>query len=112
MRRTIGKWSLPQPLDVQEADEWIAIPRISRVIPFGYEVDSNNEKILQPIQLELDYMEQAKKHIAQYSYRQVANWLTSKTGRQISHVRRIAEVAQDAIETAKAIEEERVGAKA
>jgi hypothetical protein len=67
----------------------------------------------------------------QKEWRQVANWLTTKTGRQISHIglrkrllherqrknkartlKRWSEYAQKAIEKAKAIEEGRIGAKA
>ena len=131
MRKSIGRWKLPQPLDIQEDNEWLPVPKIARVIPFGYELDKDNENLLQPISFELDCLDAAKDHIKQYSYRQVANWLTSKTGRTISHVglmkrikngkqnqnkvrtlRRIAEVAQDAIQTAQGIEEKRIGAKA
>jgi len=131
MRKSIGRWKLPQPLDIQEDNEWLPVPKIARVIPFGYELDKDNESLLQPISFELDCLDAAKDHIKQYSYRQVANWLTNKTGRTISHVglmkrikngkqnqnkvrtlRRIAEVAQDAIQTAQGIEEKRIGAKA
>ena len=83
------------------------------------------------LELELEAIELARKYIKQYSYREIANWLTKKTGREISHVglrkrlmheqqrknkartlRKWSEYAQKAIEKAKAIEESRVGAKA
>ena len=35
--------------------------------------------------LELEALELAKRHLQQYSYRDVANWLTKQTGRSISH---------------------------
>ena len=41
---------------------------------------------MQPVKLELDLLEQARAYIKQYSYRQVANWLTKNSGREISHV--------------------------
>lgn len=41
--------------------------------------------MLQPIPLELEALELAKRHLQQYSYRDVANWLTKQTGRSISH---------------------------
>lgn len=66
--------------------EWKPIPRVSRVIPFGYEVDPEDEDILLPIPLELEALEKAKKHIKNFSYREVAQWLTAVTGRPISHV--------------------------
>ena len=73
----------------------------------------------------------ARKYIKQYSDREVANWLTTKTGREISHVglrkrlinekqredqartrRKWAAYAEKAIEKAKAIEEKTTGARA
>lgn len=84
--RGVGKWSLPQPIDVQEDNEWISLPRISRTVPFGYEIDEEDGRILRPIKIELDLLETAKKHLKVYSYREVANWLSTQSGRQISHV--------------------------
>ena len=66
--------------------KWVAIPRISRVIPFGYEVDPNNPNTLLPVPIELEALEAAKKHIKRFSYRDVANWITAVTGRSISHM--------------------------
>lgn len=66
--------------------EWKPIPRISRVIPFGYEVDPNDPNVLNPIPLELEALKQARKHVNRFSYRDVANWITAVTGRSISHV--------------------------
>ena len=73
----------------------------------------------------------ARKYVNQYSYRQVANWITKKTGREISHVglrkrlmherqrknqartlRKWSEYAEKAIQKAKKIEEGRIGARA
>ena len=83
-----------------------------------------------PIDHELDMLEQAKKYIKQYSYREVANWLTRNTGRSISHVglkkrldnerqrknkagslRKWADYAKKAIAKAEEIENNRIGAK-
>ena len=38
MNRSLGKWKLPQPTDIkdEEGKEWSKIPRISRIVPFGY----------------------------------------------------------------------------
>jgi len=130
-KRTTGEWVLPQPLDIKDKNEWIAIPRIARTIPFGYSVDPDNEHILRPIPRELDALEKAKQHLKQYSYRQVANWLSTFTDRYISHIglmKRVrreqkrknkartlriwSEYAEKAIQAAKQIEEERSGARA
>ena len=133
MDRSIGKWKLPQPTDLkdEEQKEWIQIPRIARIIPFGYKVNETDKELLDPIPYELEALELARKYIKQYSLRQVANWLTTKTGRDISHIglrkrllherqrknkartlKRWSEYAEKAIQKAKAIEESRVGAKA
>ena len=79
----LGVFVLPQP-DVKV--EYVKIPRLSRTIPFGYIVDSEDDGWLVPIPLELEALEKAKKYLKQYSSRQVAAWLTTVTGREISHV--------------------------
>tara|TARA_R100000700_G_scaffold16998_1_gene23246 strand:+ start:209 stop:628 length:420 start_codon:yes stop_codon:yes gene_type:complete len=128
--RSLGKWKLPQPTDLKDDNEWISIPRIARTVPFGYELDPEDNNLLKPIKIELDLLEQARKYIKQYSYRQVANWLSKNSGRDISHVglmkrlknerqrqnqaislRRWADYAQKAIQKAEEIEESRTGAK-
>ena len=129
--RSIGTCELPQPTDLKENDEWIKIPRIARTVPFGYIQDEQEPETLNPITDELDKLEMARKYVKQYSYRQVANWLSKQTGRYISHVglrkrlqnekrrknqarslRKWAEYAEAAISKAKEIEQERTGAKA
>ena len=128
--RSLGKWVLPQPTDLKDDNEWMPIPRIARTIPFGYELDPEDKNLLKPIKIELDLLEQARKYIKQYSYREVANWLSKNSGRDISHVglmkrlknerqrqnkaislRRWADYAQKAIQKAEEIEESRTGAK-
>jgi hypothetical protein len=74
---------LPQPKD---AKEYLKIPRLSRSCPFGYTIDEAEPDWLQPVPLELAAMEKARKYLKQYSYRQVAAWLTKVTGRYMSHV--------------------------
>lgn len=131
MTKPLQKWKLPQPTDIKEGNEWLPIPRISRTIPFGYEVDPDDPDVLLPIEHELNMLEQAKKYLKQYSYREVANWLTRNTGRDISHVglrkrlenekqrknkaaslRRWAKYAEKTIAKAKEIDNKRLGAKA
>ena len=133
MDRSLGKWKLPQPTDLkdEEEKEWIQIPRIARTIPFGYVINKEDSELLDPVPYELEALDLARKHVKQFSYREVANWLTTKTGRNISHVglrkrlmheqqrknkartlKRWSEYAEKAIQKAKAIEEERIGAKA
>ena len=133
MDRSLGKWKLPQPTDLkdEEQKEWIQIPRIARTIPFGYKINEEDSELLDPIPYELEAIELARKYVNQYSYRQVANWLTKKTGRDISHtglrkrliherhrknkartLRKWSEYAEKAIQKAKEIEEGRTGARA
>ena len=80
----LGFWTLPKP-DI-EIKNWSRIPRVARTIPFGYKPDPEDPDFLLPLSEELEALEQAKKHLRQYSYREVANWLTKETGRYISHV--------------------------
>ena len=130
MTRSLGRWELPQPLDIKDETEWIPIPRIARTIPFGYIQDEKDPDLLQPVQQELDKLEMARDYLKQYSFREVANWLSTQTGRYISHVglrkrvenerqrknqarsiRKWAEYAEKAITKTKEIETQRTGAK-
>ena len=83
-RKSLGYWTLPKP-DVK-VKEWVRIPRVARTVPFGYEEDAEDSDFLLPIKEELDALEQSKQHLIQYSYREVANWLSKETGRYISHM--------------------------
>ena len=131
MTKPLKQWKLPQPTDIKQDNEWIPIPRISRTIPFGYDVDPDDPDVLLPNEHQLDMLMKAQKYLKQYSYREVANWLTRNTGRSISHVglrkrldnerrrknksgslRRWADYAKKAIAKAEEIERNRIGAKA
>ena len=79
----LGVFILPQPKD---AKEYVKIPRLGRTIPFGYVADETDDGWLIPVPLEIEALEKAKKHLKQYSLRQVSAWLTTVTGREISHV--------------------------
>lgn len=131
MTTKTGTWKLPQPTDIKEDNEWVAIPRVARTVPFGYMEDPDDKMVLLPIPNELDLLEKAKEYLKQYSYREVANWLTRNTGRYISHVglrkrlenerrrknqagslRRWADYAKKAIAKAEELEQKRLDAKA
>ena len=128
--RELGKWKLPQPLDLHDETEWLPIPRIARTVPFGYELDSADDSMLLPIKQELDLLHKAKSLVKQYSYREVALWLTKNSGRHISHVglmkrltneqrhkkqatslRKWADYAKKALAKAEKIETQRTGAR-
>ena len=58
--------------------------RVARTIPYGYKVNEEDDKMLDPIPEELEAIEQAKQYIKSCSYREVAGWMQRKTGRYIS----------------------------
>ena len=100
-------------------------------MPFGYRQDPEDDDILLPIPEELEALEEAKKYLKQYSYRDVANWLSEKSARYISHVglmkrvklerkrkaeastqRYYAERYKEAAAKAETLERNRIGARA
>ena len=84
--RDLGFWELPRPLKGKEK-EWHVVARVTnRQVPFGYRVHPDNDRLLEPITEELEALEVAKRHLKQYSYREVAIWLSKTTGRYISHM--------------------------
>lgn len=81
--RDLGAWILPQPV---VEHKWVDIPRLVwGKAPFGYKLEHPDDAVYKPIPLELEALEQAKKHLKRYGSRVVANWLTKQTGRYISH---------------------------
>ena len=84
--RDLGFWELPKPFKGKQK-EWHVIARVTlRQVPFGYRIHPEDEKLLDPIPEELEALELAKRHLKQYSYREVAQWLSKTTGRYISHM--------------------------
>ena len=84
--RTTKDWKLPVPEETDDGFDWQPVVRVGRVIPFGYEQDPKDKDILLPIIEQLNLLEKAKKYLKQYSYRDVANWLSEQSGRYISYV--------------------------
>jgi len=128
--RSAGKWILPQPPEAIADEDFLPIPRIARTIPFGYKEDPSDNDMLLPVPRELRALEKAKEYLKQYSYREVANWLTKQTDRSISHMglkkrieseqsnkrrsstlREWARRYEKAITTAEILERSRVGAR-
>ena len=126
----VGYFKMPDPVGLKDDNEWLTIPRISRTIPFGYKVHKEDEDILVPIVEELEALELAKDYLKEYSYREVAGWLSDRTGREISHIglrKRIQKEKQrkskattyktwlknyqKALEKLEEIESKRIGAK-
>ena len=126
--RDLGFWELPRPLKGKER-EWHVIARVSnRQVPFGYIVHPDNDRLLLPVIEELEALELAKRHLKQYSYREVALWLSKTTGRYISHMglhkrikieqkrkksaaikRKLAKRLEETLSQIKKLEEGRVG---
>ena len=128
--KTDKDWKLPMPEETDEGFNWQPVVRIGRTVPFGYEKDLTDLDILQPVVEELELLERAKKYLKQYSYRDVANWLSEQSGRYISHVglmkrvkleqkrkkqasnqRYLAERYKEALQKAERLEE-RIGGRA
>ena len=84
--KTNRNWTLPKPEETEDGYNWKPVVRVGRTIPFGYRQSEEDRDLLLPIIEELELLEKAKKFIRQYSYRQVANWLSTQSGRNISHV--------------------------
>ena len=76
------------------------IKRKARTIPFGYKLAEDTDYI-EPIESELEALEEAKKFLKTCSYREVAIWLTRKTGRYISYVGLRKRVTRDTAAKAK-----------
>lgn len=77
---------IPTPDETEDGYIFYPIVRVSRVVPFGYMQDPEDPDMLLPVEKELLLFEEAKKHLKQYSLRDVAAWLSAKSGRYISHV--------------------------
>ena len=82
--KDLGFWVLPKP--DMFVRKWRRISRVSRTVPCGYKVDETDTDFLLPVEIELQALDKAKEHLKQYSYREVATWLSKQTGRYISHV--------------------------
>lgn len=55
-------------------------------VPFGYEIDAHDPKLLKPIPEQLDALEQAIQYLKTSPLREVARWLSARTGRSITHM--------------------------
>ena len=84
--KTNKTWKLPKPVEIGGEYEWRPVVRVGTHVPFGYRQDPDDCDILLPIPEELELFEKAKKFLKQYSYREVAAWLSTQSKRYISHV--------------------------
>ena len=59
--------------------------RVSRIIPFGYEVSEENDKLLIEIPEHMELLKKAKKFIEDHcSYKETAEWLSHHSGKKIT----------------------------
>lgn len=79
------KMRIPVPEIDEDSVEFFPIVRLGHFEPFGYRKDPDDPLMLLPIPHELLLLEQAKKHLKRFSLRDVAAWLSSESGRKISH---------------------------
>jgi hypothetical protein len=130
MVKILTEFKLPKPTYNDDGLVYIPVVRVGRIVPFGYSQDPSDKDILLPIEHELDLLERAKTFLKQYSYRDVAAWLTQQSGRSISHVglrtrvnserqrtqesanyRNLARCYEEACAKAKHIEERTLGSR-
>ena len=83
MGKITKTWRLPRPSIINKKKVWFPVVRVGYSIPFGYYQDPEDPDILIPIEEELELYEQAKKHLKKYTYKDVAAWLTTRSGRSI-----------------------------
>ena len=121
------------PAPDRKDGEYIFYPicRVGRIVPFGYVESDDDPNILLPVEHELLLLEEAKHHLKRYSLRDVAAWLSHKSGRSISHTglktrveaeqrqakqyidsRRLALKLQEVYLKARELEETRLGRRA
>ena len=85
MKKIYKTWKLPAPKQGEEF-EWRKVVRVGRLVPFGYRQHPEDCDILLPIPEQLELFEKAKEFLKRYSYREVSAWLSTQSGRYISHV--------------------------
>ena len=126
--KTNKTWKLPKPVEIGGEYEWRPVVRVGTHVPFGYRQDPDDCDILLPIPEELELFEKAKKFLKQYSYREVAAWLSTQSERYISHVglykrvkieqqrkneastqRYLAQRYKEALQKAEKLETQRIG---
>jgi len=83
MSRVNKTWRLPKPTVLNKKKVWFPVVRIGYSVPFGYYEDPEDKDILIPIPEGLELYELAKKHLKNYTYKDVAAWLTTRSGRKI-----------------------------
>ena len=84
--KTNKTWTLPKPEVIGGEYVWKPVVRVGRHVPFGYRQDPDDCDILLPIPEGLELFEKAKEFLKYYSYREVSAWLSTQSGRYISHV--------------------------
>lgn len=84
-RKKTELFRIPTPDKTENGYKFYPIIRMGRIEPFGYKRDPEDQERLLPVPEELILLEMAKEHLKNYSLRDVAAWLSEKSGRKISH---------------------------
>lgn len=127
-------WGLPKPKKIEGKYQWMTIvsPRGfgARSDPWGYDRSEEDPDLLIPDEKALELLEEAKKLLKKYERKEVAEWLSVKSGRKItpqgladrirleqnyrrraSQQRHYQRVAEEAAKKAEALER-KIGGKA
>jgi len=91
MSRVNKSWRLPKPTILNKKKVWFPVVRIGYSVPFGYYEDPEDKDILIPIPEELELYELAKKHLKNYTYKDVAAWLTTRSEEKLVLLRYMKE---------------------
>ena len=89
--RSMGKIptkNVREPLPAAHENGYAPVIRVTSTIPWGYEKDPDDDQVLLPIPDQLDLLARAMKYLktGKYSYEEIANWLSTRSGRYISKV--------------------------
>lgn len=102
---------IPSPDKTDSGYKFHTIVRIGRIVPFGYMQDPNDPEVLLPIEEELLLLEAAKEHLKNYSLRDVAAWISQKSGRSISHVGLYKRIKAEQIRAKEYLDSKRLAKK-
>lgn len=81
----------PAFVNIRQFDRWkrlllgLPVPIVRQYIPWGYDKDVNNPKMLIPDINALRLLVDAREYTRQCPFTQVATWIGGETGRPLSH---------------------------
>jgi len=73
------------PLKIMDEDKPITRKRVGRVVPIGYKVSEEDDRVLIQIPEHMELIEKAKGFIENNcTYKETAEWLSHHTGRKLT----------------------------